>query len=181
MSGPIVERLDNAKHHGGTRPKGADPAMIIWHTTRSKGTGRSSIDYLNSTKEKVASYYCVIERDGLILRMCPAGIVAWHCGDSAWPNPRIGDGTEDCRPNNGHSLNPISLGICWANDDSEKLTVEQIASGLYLAKMNIALYDIEVGYNLGHKEVSPGRKIDPNPIGFSMDDWRRQIAAHVGQ
>jgi N-acetyl-anhydromuramyl-L-alanine amidase AmpD len=36
-------------------------------------------------------------------------------------------------------------------------------------------YDIPPSLNVAHKEVSPGRKTDP--IGFDMDDWRRQIGA----
>lgn len=177
MRGPIVERLDNAVHHGGER--GAGPSLMIWHTTRGRGTAREAIHYLNSTDDKKASYHYLIERDGTILRMLPPEKVAWACGDSAWPNPKVGDGTEECRPNGGKSVNAISLSIAWANDDSEKLTFEQIASGLWLAKIYIARYDIPLPLILGHREVSPGRKIDPNAIGFSMADWRRQIGEYM--
>lgn len=177
MRGPIVTRLDNAKWHGGEHED--DPSMIVWHTTRGRESFRKSMDYLNTTADKKASYHYGIERDGEIVRMLPVNLVAWGCGDSAWPYPIPGDGTEECRPNGGASVNKVSISIAWANDDSEKLTFEQIAGGLYLAKIYMTQFDIPPSRNLGHREVSPGRKIDPNPQGgFTMADWRTQLAAH---
>jgi N-acetylmuramoyl-L-alanine amidase len=170
VNSPRVVRLDNARWHGGER--GTAPAIILWHSTRSHGSALDAISYLNSTTEKKASYGYVIDRDGTIYRMLNAEQVAWHAGDSDWPNPKVGDGTEDCRPNGGKSLNAVSLGICWANAPGEKLTPEQTTSGLWLAKVYIARYDIPVPLNLGHLEVSPGRKVDPDSLGFSMDEWR---------
>lgn len=111
--------------------------------------------------------------------MCKVELVAYHAGDSAWPAPLVGDGTEDCRPNGGKSINAISLGICWANDDDERLTPQQTTSGLWLAKVYIARFNVPVSLNLGHREVSPGRKVDPNAIGFSMDDWRQKITDYM--
>lgn len=171
-----VQLLDNARHHGGER--GAGPAMLLWHTARSTMTARQIIDYLNSTNERTASYTYVIDRPGDILRMCRPEFVAWHAGDSAWPHPIPGDGTEECKPNHGKSVNAISLGICFANIDGEEITAEQKESGLWLAKVYMARYDIPPSLNLGHCEVSPRRKIDPECAGnFKMDDWRRQIGA----
>ena len=153
--------------------------MFVWHTTRSKESFRESMHYLNTTNEKKASYHYGIERDGQIIRMLPVEKVAWACGDSAWPNPKRGDGSEDCKPNGGKSVNGISISAAWANDDSEPLTIQQKASGLWLAKVYWARCGIPVSLNLGHREVSPGRKVDPNAVGFSMDDWRVQISRHI--
>lgn len=178
MTGPIVTRLDDALWHGGDRNT-ESITMFVWHTTRARESFRDSMHYLNTTNEKKASYHYGIERDGQIIRMLPVEKVAWACGDSAWPHPIPGDGTEECRPNGGKSVNAISLSAAWANDDTEKLTLEQIAAGLWLAKVYWARLGIPVSMNLGHKEVSPGRKVDPNAHGFTMDDWRRQISQHI--
>lgn len=141
-------------------------------------TAREIIDYLNSTKERTASYTYVIDRPGGILRMCRPEWEAWHAGDSNWPHPKVGDGTEECRPNGGHSINAISLGFCFANADGEELTSDQRESGLWLAKVYSARYDMPPSMHLGHCEVSPGRKIDPEcAANFKMADWRRQIGA----
>jgi N-acetyl-anhydromuramyl-L-alanine amidase AmpD len=170
-----VTVLDNAGHHGGER--GAGPAMIVWHSIRSRMTAREVIDYLNSTNERVASYHYVIDRDGGVVRMCRPEFVAWHAGDSAWPHPIQGNGTEECRPNGGKSVNGISLGFAFATMDAEGElpTALQLESALWLAKVYMARYDIPPSLNVAHKEVSPGRKTDP--IGFDMSDWRSQIGA----
>ena len=178
MTGPIVKRLDTALWHGGDRSTD-QISLFVWHTTRAKESFMASMHYLNTTNDKKASYHYGIERTGEIIRMLPVEKIAWACGDSAWPHPIRGDGTEDCRPNGGRSVNGISISAAWANDDSEKLTLEQIAAGLWLAKVYWARCGIPVSHMVGHREVSPGRKIDPNPQGFSMDDWRRQISNHI--
>lgn len=179
MIGNLQDRvrvLDNARHHGGER--GAPPAIALWHTSRSRMSAREIIDYLNTTGERTASYHYVIDRDGSILRMCRPEWCAWHAGDSDWPHPIVGDGTEDCRPNGGKSVNAISLGFCFANADGEEITPAQRESGLWLAKVYSARYDIPPSMHLGHLEVSPGRKIDPEcALHFTMCDWRRQIGA----
>lgn len=151
--------------------------MLIWHSTRSRMTAREIVDYLNTTKERIASYTYLFDRDGSIIRMCRPEFVAWHAGDSAWPHPIPGDGTEECRPNGGRSVNAISLGFafCTMDAEGEQPTALQLESGLWLAKVYMSRYDIPPSLNLAHKEVSPGRKTDP--IGFDMDDWRQQIGA----
>lgn len=168
-----VKILDNARHHGGER---GFPSMILWHTSRGQLSAAEVIQYLNTTNERVGSYHYVIDRDGGILRMCKVELNAYHAGDSAWPHPIEGDGTEECRPNGGKTVNPISLGFCFANTDGEEITLEQRASGLWLAKVYMRRFDIPPSLNLGHCEVSPGRKVDPEcAAGLKMADWRRQI------
>jgi N-acetyl-anhydromuramyl-L-alanine amidase AmpD len=171
-----VKVLDNARWHGGER--GAPPALISWHATRDRGDALSVIEYLNSTKDKKASYNYLIDRDGWMTRMCRVEFVAWSCGDSAYPHPVQGDGTEDCRPNGGKSINAIQLSIAWCikDDEGEEPTLEQRASGLWLAKVYMTRYDIPPSMNVGHKEVSPGRKTDP--ITVDMRDWRRQLGEY---
>jgi N-acetyl-anhydromuramyl-L-alanine amidase AmpD len=169
-----VRILDNAKHHGGER---GHPSMIVWHSTRSRMTAEEVVGYLNTTTERNASYHYLLDRDGLIWRMCPVELCAWHAGDSAFPHPIPGDGTEDCKPNGGRSVNAISLGFafCTMDKEGEQPTALQIESALWLAKVYMRRYDLPPSLNVAHKEVSPGRKTDP--IGLDMNDWRAQIGA----
>lgn len=169
-----VRRLDSAVHHGGER---GHPSIILWHSARTRGNALSIVEYLNSTTERIASYHYLFDRDGLIYRMCRVELSAFHAGDSAWPHPIPGDGTEDCRPNNGKSLNAISLGFafCTKDDEGEQPTALQLESALWLAKVYMSRYDIPPSLNLAHKEVSPNRKTDP--IGFDMDAWRLRVGA----
>jgi N-acetyl-anhydromuramyl-L-alanine amidase AmpD len=175
LTGPIVRRLDNAVHHGGERV--TDPSLIVWHVTDGD-SAQSSIDYLNSTTDKVASYTYVIDRDGTIFRMTPVELVAYHAGDSAWPAPVPATPENPDRPNGGHSINRLSLGIAWANK-GEPLTIQQKASGLWLAKIYCTRYGLTASQMLGHYECSPGRKTDPQPA-MEMDSWRNMVRSHVG-
>lgn len=168
MTGPLVKRLDCAVHHGGERV--IDPCLIVWHTTDGD-SAQSSIDYLNSTADKSASYHYLIDRDGAVLRMTDPDLIAYHAGDSAWPNPQA------YPPGNGGSINRLSLGIAWANK-GERLTVQQQASGLWLAKIYCARYGLTASQMIGHYECSPGRKTDPLPA-IDMNDWRRQIRMYL--
>ena len=175
---PIVKRMDNAVWAGAERSLD-QVSLLVFHTTRSKESFTDSMHWLNTTNEKKASYHYGIERDGTVIRMLPVERIAWACGDSAWPSPIKGDGTEECKPNGGKSVNARSISVCWANDDSESLTIQQKASGLWLAKVYWARCSIPVSRMVGHKEVSPGRKVDPNPKDFSMDAWRVQISNYI--
>ena len=168
-----VTRLDCAVHHGSLRA--ADPTMIVMHCTEG-GSARSSIEYLNTTADKDASYHYLIDRDGSILRMTAPNIIAWHAGDSAWPNPIAATSDNPDKPNGGRSVNWCSLGIAWAND-GEALTPEQIESALWLCSTEMAQYGIPAIMVVGHYEVSPGRKTDPRPA-MDMGDWRAQLLAY---
>jgi len=172
-----VKILDNAVHHGGARP--ADPSLIVWHGTEGD-SAMSSIEYLNTTTDKSASYTYVIERDGIMYRMTSPALVAWHAGDSAWPHPVVATAGNQ-KPNGGRSVNAISLGVAFANKgDGEPLTLEQRASGLWLAKVYIARFDIPIALNLIHAEVSPGRKTDTLSF-MTGDQWRAALTEYMAR
>lgn len=169
-----VVRLDNAKYHGGARPWSAIN-MIVMHCTAG-GSARSSIEWMNRPNaDNKTSYAYLIDRDGMIYRMCAPLLTAYHAGDSAFPaDPAKA-------PKQGTTVNRRSLGIAWANyNDGEPLTAKQIESGLWVC----ATYcrgsntSIPVPRVVGHSEVSPGRKTDPSPAVL-LDDWRAQLAAYL--
>lgn len=164
-----VHRLDNGVHHGGQRERDSIN-LIVAHATAGD-SAMSSINYLNTTTDKKASYHYCIDRDGLIYRMLPIETIAWHAGDSAWPSPqRYPPG------NGGKSVNANSIGIAWANkDDGEQLTKEQVESGLWLFRFWMDTLGIPPSKVAGHYEVSPGRKTDPRPA-MTGKEWRSMLA-----
>ena len=115
-----VVHLDNAVHHGELRQEKV--SLIVMHCTEG-GSAQSTIEYLNTTDEKTASYHYIIERDGTIYRMTAPNIVAYHAGDSAWPNPVPATPANPEKPNGGRSVNRRSIGIAWAHQGREQLTV----------------------------------------------------------
>lgn len=173
-----VEHLDNALHHGGLRDA-AVVTMLIWHASEGDESAADTVHYLNTTQDKTASYHYVIDRDGGITRMTNPILVAYHAGDSAWPNPIRATPANPDRPNGGRSVNAISIGICFANNGrntGEAITDAQRESGLWLA--GSLADDYPIARHLGHLEVSPGRKVDPGP-SLDMDEWRAAIAAYL--
>ena len=169
-----VKHLDSAVHHGGLRTSAV--SMLIMHTTDGE-SAQSSIDYLNTTHDKTASYHYLIDRNGDILRMTAPNIVAYHAGDSAWPNPIPASRANPDRPNGGRSVNRISIGIAWANK-GEALTDEQIESAEWLCGSLMSEYGIPVDSVRGHYEIAPGRKTDPKPPQ-DMDEWRALLTNYV--
>lgn len=171
----LVVRLDNALHHGARRT--VEPSMIVIHTTDGD-SALSSIQYLNTTRDKIASYHYVVDRDGKMYRMTDPNFVAYHAGDSKWPDP-IRATQANPKPNGGHSVNNCSLGVAWANR-GEPLTTQQIASGLWLCSLFHEMYDIEIARILGHYEVAPGRKTDPMPA-MEMNHWRELVTQYLNR
>ena len=178
MSADLSDRVthqDSSVHHGGLRPN-SSVQMLIMHTTDGD-SAQSSIDYLNTTDDKTASYHYVIDRDGSIIRMTNPNLIAYHAGDSAWPNPVKATAANPDRPNGGRSVNRISIGIAWANK-GEPLTDAQVESGLWLCGTLATEYGVLTTSILGHYQVSPGRKTDPLPAQ-DMDEWRRLLTNYM--
>ena len=168
-----VTRLDSAKWHGGPFP--AKPSMLVMHINDGD-TFASSIEYLNTTTDKKASYHYGIEKDGRILRMTSPDLVAWHAGDSAWPHPVPATPDNPDRPNGGASVNKRAVGICWASH-GEAITDAQIESGLWLCNLYLRANDIPIDMVRGHEEVSPGRKTDPG-AAMGMQEWRALLTQY---
>lgn len=173
-----VKRLDNAVHHGGLRSDRI--TLIVMHTTEG-GSAQSSIDYMNKTADKTASYHYLIDRSGDILRMTMPTLVAYHAGDSWWPDPVPQINGKPDRPNGGKSVNRCSVGIAWANRNGEPLTDAQIESALWLCATFCKDYRIPVANVIGHRECSPGRKSDPLPSVMRMDEWRALLTNHIAR
>jgi len=162
-----VVPLNNARYHGPRRSQ-FDINLIVMHCTAG-ASAHSSIVYLNRPNSNApASYHYVIDRDGTIYRHCPPDTVAYHAGDSAFP-------ADPSKAKQGGSVNPHSLGIAWANrNDGEPLTEPQIESALWLC----SVFEIPPERVVGHCEVSPGRKTDPQPC-MDMDEWRNRLRAYL--
>lgn len=172
-----VEHVDFARWHGPERPL-SQIQYIIAHDTAGDSF-RSSMNYLNTTSDKKASYNYGIERDGRILRMLKPEIIAYACGDSAWPHPIRATPANPDRPNGGHSLNATSMSIAWANrGDGEPLTELQLESGIWLFRYWMDSLGIPPSRVLGHYEISPGRKPDPASC-MPMDKWRKMLSEAV--
>jgi N-acetylmuramoyl-L-alanine amidase len=159
-----IERRDNARYRGGPLLR---PNLIVWHC--SAGTSlEGALSWLNRRSAGIhkASYHYLIDQEGLVVRMLPPDIVAYHAGRSAWPV-----GPAGVMP--GQSVNGRSIGICFINDNSglTRLTQEQLEAGLELNDELVARFGHHFQH-AGHREVAPGRKTDPHPALLDLAKWR---------
>lgn len=178
-----VDRRDDARYQGG--PRGSVIRALLWHCTAgdSFAAARAWLDRRmrlpDGTQTKLppskrGSYHYGIEKDGSIIRTVDPKNVANHAGASAWPGLEQQHG----------SLNHCSIGIAFANDNGtdanpadDELTYEQLESGLWLGRTLMKRFAVPAEMNLGHREVSPGRKTDPLPRILDMALWRQQLGA----
>lgn len=160
------------------------PELIILHDTAGPNAG-SAINWFKNPKSKVSAHV-VVDLDGSITQMVEFDRVAWHAGKSTY------SGRSGC---NGFSIgieivNPGILdkkGKAWFGsvyDNAVPCTTKEHGSGCWvrytpaqieavtelcqaLVQAYPTIKDIST-----HWYVSPGRKVDTNPL-FPLDDVRK--------
>ena len=123
--------------------------FLIFHYTGMRKES-DAIKKLTKIQSEVSSHY-FIKKNGAIVVMVPDLYVAWHAGKSSWKSFK--------------SLNKNSIGIEISNPGHEynylNFSKKQIRSILYLSKSLIKKYKIESNNVLGHSDIAPFRKKDP--------------------
>jgi N-acetylmuramoyl-L-alanine amidase len=136
------------------------PSFVILHHTGRSETERA-LATLSNRGTDVSAHY-LIGRDGTIYYLVDEMKRAWHAGDSWWGGPI--------------DMNSASIGIELDNDGKEVYPEPQIAALLNLLadlKKRYAIPGINI---LGHGDIAPGRKVDPD-INFP---WRRLAQQGLG-
>jgi len=138
---------------------GADIDTIVLHHTASNNV-RGDLNALTKPNgDRSVSAHYLIGKDGTIYHLVEDKMTAWHAGRSS------------LRGDTSPSVNNRSIGIEITNDGSGKTpfteaqyrALEQLVP--YLAKT----YDVPMKNILGHRDVAPGRKVDP----ADNFDWGR--------
>ncbi|CAL7961834.1 N-acetylmuramoyl-L-alanine amidase [Alphaproteobacteria bacterium] len=141
------------------RPNFTEISMIVVHHTEVD-TERS-LDLLTSSRSKVSSHY-LIAKDGKIIQLVEETKRAWHAGKSYW------DGKEN--------INDCSIGIELTNLGHEPFPLRQMKFFIDLCKEIIERYAIKQKNIVGHSDVAPDRKIDPQ----SRFDWKVLHSHNIG-
>jgi len=129
------------------------PNLVILHHT-SDDTVEEAMATLTTPWKKVSAHY-LVGRDGRIFQLVDERARAWHAGLSYW------GGQTD--------INSSSIGIELDNNGSEPYPEPQLVALLTLLADIKARYGIPAANFIGHADVAPGRKDDPN--GFFP--WKR--------
>ena len=119
--------------------------VVIHHTAQD--SVRQTLNTFTIPRTQVSAHY-VISNDGEIYHMLNDYYRAWHGGVGMWGT------TTD--------LNSTSIGIELDNNGSEEFSEAQINSLLDVLKELKTKYNLPDKNFIGHSDIAPGRKVDPN-------------------
>lgn len=122
------------------------PGFIILHHTAQKSTDQTIRTFILKSTQTSAHY--VVGRDGKVVQMVNDYLRANHAGVGKWGNET--------------DLNSCSLGIELDNNGDEPYSDAQISSLISLLKTLKKKYNIPTANIIGHSDIAPKRKIDPN-------------------
>ncbi len=123
------------------------PNFVIIHHTAQNSCGETLKTFTTAGKNPVSAHY-VICKDGTIHHMLNDLMRAWQAGISKWGNAT--------------DINSVSIGIELDNNGFEPFTQPQIESLLQLLGALKKAYTIPAANFIGHADIAPGRKVDPN-------------------
>lgn len=136
--------------------KRAKIQFIILHSTGYSGTTQyeGSVSWLCNPKSKVSAHY-VIARDGRITQLAQCADATWHAGVSEWQGRK--------------NINSCSIGIEMEHsdknhDDWPDTQMYALASMVHLL---MEKFNIPVANVIGHKDIAPGRKVDPADFDYT--------------
>ena len=144
---------------------------IILHHTGGKSPG--CIIWLCDPESRVSAHY-VVTREGSIYELVPVNKKAWHAGRGAFDLNKDGEISYD-----ETRWNDRSIGIeleAFAPD--YEYPEHQMKNLDWLVKYLCVKHSIDPSRILGHKEIAPGRKIDP--ANFNMGLYRINIGQMLG-
>lgn len=122
------------------------PNLVIIHHT-AQNSCEQTLQTFTKPQSQVSAHY-VICKDGVVHHMLNDYLRAWHGGVGRW-----GSVTD---------LNSASIGIEIDNNGFEPFTEPQINSLLVLLDTLKTKYTIPPANFIGHSDVAPTRKVDPN-------------------
>ena len=122
------------------------PNFVIIHHTAQTSTDQTIKTFLLKSTQTSAHY--VIGRDGKVVHMVNDYLRANHAGVAKWGNET--------------DLNSCSLGIELDNNGDEPYSDAQINSLIALLTTLKKRYNIPGANFIGHSDIAPKRKTDPN-------------------
>lgn len=122
------------------------PNFVIIHHT-AQNSCEQTLHTFTIVQSKVSAHY-VICKDGTIHHMLNDYLRAWQAGVSRWGN--------------NSDINSSSIGIEIDNNGFEPFTDIQISNLILLLDTLKKKYNIPTPNFIGHGDIAPGRKVDPN-------------------
>lgn len=143
---PLEDSFTTAEFVGTINFNLRKPNFIIIHHTAQNSCDQTLRTFTTQLSQVSAHY--VICKDGTIHHMLNDYLRAWHAGVSRWGNDA--------------DINSSSIGIEIDNNGFEPFTDAQINSLLHLLSALKKQYNIPTANFIGHADIAPTRKNDPN-------------------
>ena len=124
------------------------PNFVIIHHTAQNSCDQTLTTFTLS-RTQVSAHY-VICKDGTVQHMLNDYLRAWHAGNGKWGNVT--------------DVNSASIGIELDNNGYEPFTEAQINNLLVVLKALKKNYNIPTANFIGHADIAPTRKVDPNRL-----------------
>jgi N-acetylmuramoyl-L-alanine amidase len=137
------------------------PNFVIIHHT-AQNSCEQTLKTFTLERTKVSAHYVICE-DGTVHHMLNDYLRAWQAGISKWGN--------------NTDINSSSIGIELDNNGYEAFAEPQIVSLLKLLDTLKKKYAIPTPNFIGHSDIAPKRKVDPN-VFFP---WQRLAQRGFGQ
>lgn len=137
------------------------PNFVIIHHTAQNSCAQT-LKTFTLERTKVSAHYVICE-DGTVHQMLNDYLRAWQAGLSKWGN--------------NTDINSSSIGIELDNDGYEMFSESQIVSLLVLLDTLKKKYAIPSANFIGHADIAPKRKNDPN----MFFPWKRLALRGFGQ
>src|SRR5574338_1619127 len=158
---PVKDSVVNSPYWiGTTNFNMRKPNFVIIHHT-AQNNCEQTLKTFTTPKSQVSAHY-VICKDGTIHHMLNDYLRAWQAGISRWGN--------------NTDINSSSIGIEIDNNGFEAFTDQQISSLMTLLASLKRAYTIPTANFIGHQDIAPGRKVDPN-VYFP---WKRLADSGFG-
>lgn len=122
------------------------PNLVVIHHT-AQASCQQTINTFTKMSTQVSAHY-VICKDGTVHHMLNDYLRAWHAGAGKWGNVT--------------DVNSSSIGIELDNNGYETFPQAQINSLLVLLDTLKQKYNLPAPNFIGHADVAPARKVDPN-------------------
>lgn len=140
--------LNYGEHQAGTTNFNLrKPNIVIIHHT-AQNSAEHTLKTFTLPRTQVSSHY-VIGRDGKVYQMLNDFYRAWHAGSGKWGN--------------NSDINSSSIGIELDNNGFEEFAPAQVTSLIQLLKVLKERHKIPDANFIGHSDIAPSRKVDPNP------------------
>lgn len=143
---PLKDSISTSNWVGTTNFNMRKPNFVIIHHTAQNSCDQT-LKTFTLPRTQVSAHY-VICKDGTIHHMLNDYLRAWHGGIAKWGN--------------NTDINSSSIGIEIDNNGFESFTNQQVNSLLTLLSSLKRAYAIPTANFIGHADIAPTRKNDPN-------------------